>query len=508
MSIKAITSARAGILSALPQPASFRGKSEDGAPNEREAFGRSAFRLGDGGTSLTLGLYSSLGAFIGAAAARAALAKVPTEAQKARTASIKTIIAKIDSGNTKGGRQGAKKLLEKNANDVTALRLVAHSYIEEQDYKKAERSYLRAAALAPNSRAVKTDLANARTLQKSDDEVLVEARRKLKSPTHEIGAVRLLMRLTDRSPDNAEAYLALAGAFEKARKPGRELGALQEALKNADDRQLDEVISRSRRLSIEHPAVGLPRNILGRALEKAGRLPEALTELQTAIDVAPFNVSYRTDLANALITRGTGRLAAGDLVSTQADLHAAQAIDPANNRLGELNARLSARLAARDFASGRFTAAAGHLVKATADAPDDDRFKKDLANVSIGLGAHFRDKGDTALALTSYINALELDPTSLVARRNVGELSHIKGLGAVAASNYDSAITHLERAHHSDGNDLDYGPDLANAYNLRGQQRVLLGDLNGAIEDFKKGLTIDPTNASLDANLSSALLAS
>ncbi len=508
MSINAITSVRAGILSALPQPASFRRKSRDGASNKLEAFGTSAFLLGDGETSITQGLYGTVGTFIRAAEARAAMAKIPTEAEKERTASIKTIIGKIDSGDTKGGRQGAKKLLQKNAGDVTALRLVAHSYLEEQDYKRAERYYLRATALAPDSQAVKTDLANARTLQKSDDDVLAEARRKLKSPAHEIGAARLLMRLTDRSPDNAEAYLALAGVFEKARRPGRELGALQEALKNADDRQLDEVISRSRRLSREHSATGLPRNILGRALERAGRLPEAIAELQTAIDIAPFNVSYRTDLANAFITRGTGRLARGDLVSTQADLRAAEAIDPANDRLGELNARLSARLAARDFASGRFTAAAGHLAKASAHAPDDDRFKKELANISIGLGAHFRDKGDTALALTSYINALELDPTSIIARRNVGELSHIKGLEAIAAYDYDSAITHLERAYHTDGNDPDYGPDLANAYNLRGQRNVTLGNLEDAVEDFTKGFAIDPTNALLSANLSSALLAS
>ena len=508
MSIRAITSARAGILSALARPTSFVGKSEKDAANKRDPFGTSAFKLGNGGSSIALGLYSSLGAFIGNGAAIAALSNVPTEAEKARTASIKVIIAKIDSGDTQGGRAGAEKLLERNSNDVTALRLVAHSYLEEKNYKKAERSYLRAAALAPDNPFVKTDLANAQALQKSDDEVLALARRKLKSPTHEIGAARLLMRLTDRSPDNAEAYLALAGAFEQARRPARELGALQEALKHADDAQLGEVISRSRRLSRENSGIGLPRNILGRALEKAGRQTEAITELQTAVNTAPYNTSYRTDLANAFIARGSERLAGRDFISAKADLYSARGIDPANSRLDELDGRLSARLAARDFAYGRYTAAAGHVANATANAPDDERFKKDLANINIGLGAHFRENGDTSLALTSYMSALELDPTSIIARRNVGELSHIQGLAAVAIADYDRAIEYLERAYHSNGNDLDYGPDLANAYDLRGQRSVILGNLDDAIADFTRGIAIDPTNASLSTNLSSAVLAS
>ena len=52
----------------------------------------------------------------------------------------------------------------------------------------------------------------------------------------------------------------------------------------------------------------------------------------------------------------------------------------------------------------------------------------------------------------------------------------------------------------------DYGTDLAETYNLRGQQELSIGNLDKAIADFKKGFAIDPTNTSLDANLSAALI--
>ena len=101
--------------------------------------------------------------------------------------------------------------------------------------------------------------------------------------------------------------------------------------------------------------------------------------------------------------------------------------------------------------------------------------------------------------------ALEARSTSATLRRNVALLSHQEGLSALSAKNYDSAITHLDRARTTNGLNTVYRLDLARAYDARGQLRRSLGDLDDAIDDFKKGFALDPSNTSLDANLSSAL---
>ena len=111
MSIRAITSVRAGILSALPRPTMLNRQSGKATRDEESRFGGSAFLRANGGTSLSLGLYNSLEAFMNTTAAQAAPANVPPEAEKQRIASIKSIITKIDSGDTKGGRELHDELL-------------------------------------------------------------------------------------------------------------------------------------------------------------------------------------------------------------------------------------------------------------------------------------------------------------------------------------------------------------------------------------------------------------
>ena len=118
-------------------------------------------------------------------------------------------------------RSNLQWLLARNADDVSATRLIAHSYLAQRDYKQAERFYSRAAGLKPGNARIRSDLSNVRTLQKNDDEVLREARRILKSPDRRVQGLRLLLRLADRSPNNARAYVALADGFAAAKAPKR-----------------------------------------------------------------------------------------------------------------------------------------------------------------------------------------------------------------------------------------------------------------------------------------------
>ncbi|MEE9296790.1 MAG: hypothetical protein V3W34_17740, partial [Phycisphaerae bacterium] len=502
MSITGITPLAGVLVSSGLTTSGSQGQPAGGG----SAFGPAA--VVDGSTpDFTQGLYNSLGALLGTANIRGAAAPsaATSASQDRRAKTVASAAAKIDAGDFKGGRAEAEGLLEKNSADVTALHLIAHSYLGEQNYPKAEQFYARASALNPNSARLKGDLANARSLQKSDDEVLAAARRKLQSPSHRIEALRLLLHLSDRSPNNTEVYLALADGFSASRDPIQVIGALQEAVRVADKSQIEKVITRAKRLAEEHPDVGLTHNILGRALQKAGHVRAAIRELQTATKTAPDNTAYVLDLANAYVARAQAKLESGDVESAGADLQAARSIDPANTGLGEASARVAAHRAGRFIVIGLYNRALGELSKAAAKAPDDVRFKNRVAVLYGQVATHFENQNADAIALSSYRKAYQLNPNSTVARRKVGELSHQEGLSAVSAQNYDSAIIHFERAYDTARSNDSYRKDLANAYDLRGQLRVSQNKLDDAIVDYKKGFALDPSNTSLDANLSAAL---
>ncbi len=465
----------------------------------------SAYVLSGSKTDHLAGLYSSLGNMI-ATQRSSQTSSTNTPANKKREAALKIAAAKIDGGDIKGGRDEAKRLVAKNANDITAIRLVAVSYLVERDYVKAERYYVKAAALAPSDTRLKGDLANVRTLQKSDDEVLKEAKRKLESPSDRSAGLRLLQNLSARSPSNVDAYLAMAEGYRDNREPARVIGALQEALRYAGKNEVGNVVTEAKKLARQFPDVGVTHNILGRALEKAGQLEDAIDELQEATTIAPNNYGYKDSLAGAYAQRALNRIAAGQTLAASTDLHNAQRVNPLNSKLNEVEARLAAKDAQTSISGGRYTTAMSKLATAASKAPNDTAFKKTVADLYFRAGVHFHDDDDDSTALAAFQKAHELDPTSTTARRRVAELSYQLGMEARTAKDYDNAITHLERAHQTLRLSTSYGQDLAEAYNLRGQLREGTDDLTNAIVDYKKGIGIDPTNASLSANLSAALL--
>lgn len=457
-----------------------------------------AFFLDGSAQSFTGGGYNAQGVALSAAAATSG-------ANQARGEQVRTAAEKIDAGDTAGGRAIAEKLLDRNASDLTALSLVAQSHLAERNYGQAEKFFSRALTLAPTSDRLRGDLTNVRSLQKDDDEVLVDARRQLKNPSQRTNGLRLLLYLSDRSPNDADVYLALAEGYDAAKQPLRVLRALQEAVRFAEPDQIADVITPAAKLANEYPDVGLPRNILGRALQKAGRFDEAITELRGASQIAPDNDAYRQDLASGYGLRAVNALSRGNIAAAQADLQKGRAIDPGNSELRNAAARIAATRADKYVAAGLHQKAYGELATASARAPDDEKFRLKLAKLYARVGSYFRDKKGTSLALASFTKALDLDPTSATVRQNVAVLSHQEGLTALTAKNYDRAITLFDQARKTNSLKSVYRQDLARAYDARGQLRQSLGKLSDAIEDFKRGFAIDPSNKSLDANLSSAL---
>ncbi len=507
MAINGISSFNAGLSSSLLSSlGTSTGVASAGDSAGGSSFGP-AFIVGGSAQATSSGLYSSLAPLLSTSTGTASLPKsaAQAESEKLRGETLRSAAQSIQEGDFAAGRKRLDEVLERNASDVSAIRILAFSYMEELDYEQAEQIYSRALALAPGNAVIRSEFEDSRTLQKSDDDVLSVARGKLKNLTQRSEGLQLLVKLTNRSPDNVEAYLAIAEVANNTNDLSRALGALQEAVRSADPRQLSRVIEEAEKVVEKRPDVGLAHNLLGRALQKAGRTREAVVELKAAADIAPYNISYRSDVASALAGSAQRKLDGGDVLGAESDLQSAQTFDLSNGQVRETTARVAAAKARRDLMLDRPTKSLASLHTAATKAPDDKKFKQEVAGLFILAAGKFEAKGDTAVALNSYIKAYELDATSTTAQDKVAELSHARGLNALSSSNYDIAIDHLKRAYETVRLDTTYVKDLANAYDQRGQQRLLLKETADAIEDFVAGLALDPSNASLGTNYANAL---
>ena len=452
------------------------------------------------------GLYNSLGQLIGAQDPKSvARARAFSATETRRRAALEAAAERINAGDAQGGRAAAKAMLKKNSQDASALALVGRSYVLERDYKQAEKYYSRAAALAPDHVRIQSDLANTRTLQGSDDEVLVVARRELKNPSTRNDALRLLFDLADRSPLNVDVYLALADGFKAGRKPLQSLLSLQKAQAFANKNTVAGVIERAEAFVEKHPDIGMGHNLLGRALQKAGRTREGLRELQAARSIAPDNVGYGNDLAAAYVARAETRIEAGDLQSATADLHQAYAITLVAKGYGEATARLEAAVGKQHVDAGRYTLAVQHLNRAKANAPDDEVFKDQLALEYLRVAKHYQSEGDTGFALTNYRAANELDPDSFTAAYNTALLSHAKGVELRDDGKYELAIEHFRRAYELRPTKDVYRQDLADAYDRQGVILDAIGELDEAFEHFQTGYRLDPSNEVLAGHYNDAL---
>ena len=134
-----------------------------------------------------------------------------------------------------------------------------------------------------------------------------------------------------------------------------------------------------------------------------------------------------------------------------------------------LNSRGTARLAK------------GDLDGAIQDYSEAIRLKPDYADSFNGRGVARHDKGDLDGAIQDYSEAIRLKPDYSIAFDNRGTARHVKG-------DLDGAIQD-----HSEAIRLE--PDYARAFHNRGTARHDRGDLDGAIQDYSEAIRLKPDYA-------------
>ena len=253
-------------------------------------------------------------------------------------------------------------------------------------------------------------------------------------------AAECYRRAIHLQPDLAEAHINLGAVLLDQDKPAEALPALQRAL------QLK-------------PDAGTLAN-LGVALQRLGRLDEAVICHRQAVQQMPASADVHNYLGSALHEQGKLDEAAASY--EQALILKPDHIDALTNL-------------------GLIMLALGNIDESIARQEQVVRLKPNYAPAHNNLGAALAQRGKLDEAIASYARALQLKPNYADAHRNLGRIRLTQGKP-------DEALVCYQHAARLQPNSPMAYCELGNAFQE-------LGDFPGAEHAFRTALQLDPQNA-------------
>jgi tetratricopeptide (TPR) repeat protein len=482
-------------------------------------------------------------------------AAVPTMAvsekqQEAENAAIKQAFDLIDQGQYTSARQLMNDLLSENKTNAAALQALGYVEQGEKNYAKAERLFLQANAFAPDV-GYDQDAANARLLQKNDATVYNQASAMVKTSTRRADGLRLLIALTERSPDFTAAHLTLGDALLDTGDGTNGLMQYNTAVQTAAQTELGEVERRLVALAESAPSAPFVQSLLGKVQLRQERYDAALQSLNKAASLSQSAAAYSPDLARAYVGIGRARLAQGDLAGALESLTTARTYSPTGaevktalaeayveraernaaahsysaaladySRIASLlngagNDALRKQAAASAYSTGlqvqRSRIAAGGEIdaellafQAAHDlAKDNLTYKRTLATDRVALGDQHAAAGELEEAAGSYQAAHELFKYDATYRQKALAAWTAFGDEQMAATDYTDAVRAYSAAYKLDTTNTASRQKLADSYTARGQDYVYFKQWTQAVADFKNALQLFPDNATYQANYNS-----
>jgi tetratricopeptide (TPR) repeat protein len=212
-------------------------------------------------------------------------------------------------------------------------------------------------------------------------------------------------------------------------------------------------------------------NNFGFALFQKGRVNEAITYFQNALQRQPGNAQARNNLGSALFQKGR----VDEAITC---FHQALQIKP-------------------DYAEAHYNLGVALLQKGSVDEAIAQyqkalQIKPDYADAHVNLGLAFLQRGSLDEAITHYREALQIKPDHANAHNNLGLALFRKG-------NVDEAIGHLQKALQSEPDSANFHVNLATA--LLRKERV-----DEAIGHLQKALTNKADYADAHYGLGNAFL--
>jgi tetratricopeptide (TPR) repeat protein len=437
------------------------------------------------------------------------IARSPEE-QKADEAAVKQAFDYINQGQYDAARTLMNDLLSENKTDAAAVQALGYADLGEGKYAEAEQRFLKAHALNPTA-GYDNDARNARILQGDDDAVLARARSMIASSIQRDEGIRILITLTQRSPNNADAHTALGDALLSAGEGPNGLLEFSSAIRAADSSQLTQLQSRLGELAEQYPSSAFIQQLIGKTQLHQGRYADAVVTLTRAMQMADSPLGFQETLAEARVGVGRQLLEQGDVTGALASFEQAKELDPTGKdtqlalaqgyvaRADQYARRSNYAAAATDYST-----AAGLLAKSK-----DEKLAKHAAAGAYAAGRSLErariaagEKIDgEALA---YQAAYDLDPDNVTYQRKLADTRNAIGDELFAAGKYKDAAQAYARAHELFEYDRTYRQNTINAYVAYGDERLYNLNYTDAIEAYRAAFKVDTTDAATKQKLATA----
>ncbi len=473
---------------------------------------------------------------------------ISDEQRKAEEKAVASAFDLMNAGQIEEARDLMTSLLKKNNTNAAAVHALGYVELTAGNYAEAEQQFLRAHAMN-STIGYDLDADNARILSNDSAAALARARQLVRSADRRDDGIRVLIELSKRSEDSAEANIALGEALLLKGDTNDALLQFSGAIGRATATELNQLDDQLATLAERIPDSAFVQQLRGRIAIKEERFGDALSSFSKAASISPTPTLYDADLARAHIGLGRellGRGRTGEallrfeearrLSSTSTDAKVAMAEgqlaraadltrfgalnDAANEydqvaslllgRYGEQELR--ARAASGAYALGRRLAdarVAGGLdigselvaFQAAHDLdPKNTTYAHRLADTRIALGDKYTADGKLRDAAYSYERAYELDKRDAGYKQKMIAGFTVWGDQVATALVYDDAVTAYRKAYEADiWNDTSKGK-LAGALSTRGLDYASKGKYKEAAHDFSDALALRPGDAAIRAN--------
>lgn len=419
------------------------------------------------------------------------------------------------------------------------------------NYADAEDFYRKASYLAPELNSL-VDAENVRALQGDDATALARVKRLLGSSDTKDGGLRLLVTLTDRSPNFTEARTLLAANLLKNGDPLNALLQYDRAVGTANNVELDELRETFEGLAKRAPDGAFIHKVLGKIQLKQGDSQTALETLHQATTLSSGDAAFLETEASAYVAVGREKLSDGDLRGALSDFDQAYTLNPSGDdvilartegriangehlaKLGDLEGAIDqynlvaidaghegaealrerlghdAYTVGRTLETRRIAAGADVGKELTAfqiaydTDPENDVYRKKLAATRITLGDQYVADGDYKNAGGAYAAAAGLEPYNDDYRTKAIDAYTTYGLARLAVLDFAEALTSLRSAFNLDTQNTTSRQNLATGYNSAGVfYRDHESDKESAAGYFLEALHLYPDNAEYQANYDS-----
>jgi tetratricopeptide (TPR) repeat protein len=436
--------------------------------------------------------------------------KVSPEAEKAERELLKYVLELIDAGLYGAARNLLDQQLKINPTRAAVVHTLGTLELALRNYENAERFFRKADFLAPEKGFI-ADAENAKVLQQDDDAVFKRAQILVAGADTRADGVRLLTNLTDRSPGNTQARIALAENLFRMRDVVNGIRQYALAIETADKSELAQLEARFEQLAEIAPDASNVQRLLGRTQLRLEKFEAAARTLGLATKLSQDDPDFKADEARAYVGLGREALRSGDVAAAVGQFEHAKELDP-------VGADVRRAYAEGLLARGELRARLGNLTDAVVDlrraatelgADGDEELRERLAAAAYSVGIKLEARrinlgekvGDEAVA---FQVAYDMDSSNTKYRDKLAATRYTIGNEYLAEAKYEDAAASFRRAYDLDRRSTTYKSAAINAYRLWGDDALATLQYDDAVEAFKSAYDIDHTDLTSKTKLAAA----